>query len=141
MFSATRRGSLWLGYWTGQPSAAGCEAAAASICGFARARGGKVTVLAVLGPQVQPSFGSDVREAAVDATRAISEVMERGAVVIDRRGLVAALVVSLSTGLLLLARARTVRVFVDTDEAARWLVDPGSCADVLDQVGRLHAVG
>ncbi len=141
MFSASRLGSLWVGYWAGQPSAAGCEAAAASIRGFARERGGKVNVLAVLGPQVHPSFGSDVRAAAVDATRAISEVMGRGAVVIDKRGLVAALLVSLSTGLLLLARARTVRVFVDTDEAARWLVDEGSCADVLDEVDRLHAEG
>jgi hypothetical protein len=141
VFSATTIASLWIGYWNEQSTAEGCDAAATSICAFSRRLGRPVSVLAVLGPGVRPAFGMAVSDAAVRATRVIGAVMDRGAVVIDQRGLVASLLASVSTGLLLLARARTVRVFVDTGEAARWLAGDGTFVSgrVLELAGRLHA--
>lgn len=143
VFAAAMWGSTWVGYWHAHSTAAGCDAAATSICSYAQRIGGPVDVVAVLGPKVEARFDADVRAAAIRATRSIGEVLGRGAVVIAKRGVLGSLVVSLSTGMLMLARASKVRVFLDARDAGSWIGGGGGCApsEVVDAVERLGRAG
>lgn len=127
VFSAAMWGTAWVGYWHAHSTAEGCDGAAESIRNYAHLVGVPIDVVAVLGPEVEPRFDAAVRQAAIRATQTIGEVMGRGAVVIARRGVLGSLIVSLSTGMLLIARASRVRVFLDTRDAGAWIAGGGRC--------------
>jgi hypothetical protein len=138
-------GSLWIGFWSTEPNAADCDAAAASILALERAHGRPVSVLAVLGRGVKTAFGAESRAASTRSSAAIRNVMGRGAVLIEHEGVVASIVASAATGIMILARVTAVRVFTDPVAGTRWIgehagLDSGLVVRTLEQL-RAHADG
>jgi hypothetical protein len=133
-------GSLWINVWHDEPTHAACDLTTTSLLALHRKVGAPVPVLCVLSPTVRAAFSAEARDAGVRSTAAIREAMSRGAIVIEHRGMLASVLASVSTGILLLARARSVRVFLDLDEAVQWLgSDAGAPPHaVLDAVAHIR---